>query len=98
MKKKRARRPVIAIDGPAGAGKSTLAARLAKKLGYVNIESGAMYRALALKAIEEGVPSKIKRLWRHWPAPRSFDSSPAATATACGWTAATSPAASGGRT
>lgn len=43
---------VIAIDGPAGAGKSTIAARLAKKLGYVNIESGAMYRALALKAIE----------------------------------------------
>ena len=47
--------PVIAIDGPAGAGKSTLAARLAKKLGYVNIESGAMYRALALKAIEKSV-------------------------------------------
>lgn len=47
--------PVIAIDGPAGAGKSTLAARLAKKLGYVNIESGAMYRALALKAIEERI-------------------------------------------
>lgn len=45
---------VIAIDGPAGAGKSTLAARLACKLGYVNIESGAMYRALALKAIELG--------------------------------------------
>lgn len=55
MKKKRARLPVIAIDGPAGAGKSTLAARLARKLGYVNIESGAMYRALALKAIEEGI-------------------------------------------
>ena len=53
--KKRARRPVIAIDGPAGAGKSTLAARLAKKLGYINIESGAMYRALALKAMEDGV-------------------------------------------
>ncbi len=55
MRKKRARLPVIAIDGPAGAGKSTLAARLAKKLGYVNIESGAMYRALALKAIEDSI-------------------------------------------
>lgn len=42
----------IAIDGPAGAGKSTVAARVARKLGYVNLESGAMYRALALKAIE----------------------------------------------
>src|SRR5579872_2571935 len=45
-------RLTIAIDGPAGAGKSTIAARLARKLGYVNLESGAMYRALALKAIE----------------------------------------------
>ncbi|MGA7288664.1 MAG: (d)CMP kinase, partial [Terriglobales bacterium] len=41
-----------AIDGPAGVGKSTIATRLARKLGYVNLESGAMYRALALKAIE----------------------------------------------
>jgi cytidylate kinase len=46
---------VIAIDGPAGAGKSTIASRLAKTLGYVNLESGAMYRALALKSIETGV-------------------------------------------
>lgn len=44
-------RPVIAIDGPAGAGKSTLAAHLARKFGYLNLETGAMYRALALKAI-----------------------------------------------
>jgi cytidylate kinase len=43
---------VIAVDGPAGAGKSTLAARIARKHGYINIETGAMYRALALKAIE----------------------------------------------
>lgn len=43
---------IVAIDGPAGAGKSTIASRLARKLGYVNLESGAMYRALALKAIE----------------------------------------------
>jgi cytidylate kinase len=50
------RKLVIAIDGPAGAGKSTIAAHLAKRLGYVNLESGAMYRALALKAIEENVP------------------------------------------
>lgn len=51
-----ARKMVIAIDGPAGSGKSTIAARVAKKLGYVNLESGAMYRALALKAIEQQVP------------------------------------------
>jgi CMP/dCMP kinase len=50
------RKLVIAIDGPAGSGKSTIAARLAKKLGYINLESGAMYRALALKALEQQVP------------------------------------------
>ena len=46
------RKLIIAVDGPAGAGKSTIASKLARKLGYVNLESGAMYRALALKAIE----------------------------------------------
>src|SRR5258708_15446331 len=46
---------IIAIDGPAGSGKSTLASLLAKKYNYVNIETGAMYRALGLKAIETGM-------------------------------------------
>jgi cytidylate kinase len=44
--------PVIASDGPAGAGKSTLAAHLARRFGFLNLETGAMYRALALKAID----------------------------------------------
>src|SRR5258708_15670078 len=49
------RKIVIAIDGPAGSGKSTLASLLARKYGYTNIETGAMYRALALKAMQTGV-------------------------------------------
>jgi cytidylate kinase len=49
------RRLIVAIDGPAGAGKSTVAGRLAAQFGLLNLETGAMYRAFALKAIENGV-------------------------------------------
>ncbi len=49
--------PVVAIDGPAGAGKSTIAAYLARRFGLLNLETGAMYRALALKAIRTGIDS-----------------------------------------
>jgi CMP/dCMP kinase len=46
------KRIIIAIDGPAGAGKSTVAARLAQRFHLLNLETGAMYRAFALKALE----------------------------------------------
>lgn len=47
---------VVAIDGPAGAGKSTIAQMVAKKLGYVYIDTGAMYRAVAWKVLQSGQP------------------------------------------
>lgn len=46
---------IIAIDGPSGAGKSTLAKRLAKELDFTYLDTGAMYRALALKVLREGI-------------------------------------------
>lgn len=49
------RRLIIAIDGPAGAGKSTVAKHLAAHFGLLNLETGAMYRAFALKALRGGV-------------------------------------------
>jgi cytidylate kinase len=57
---------IVAIDGPAGAGKSTLARRLAARLGYLYIDTGAMYRAVALLALRLGVsldePLKLEQL------------------------------------
>jgi cytidylate kinase len=57
---------IVAIDGPAGAGKSTLARRLAARLGYLYIDTGAMYRAVALSALRLGVsldePLKLEQL------------------------------------
>jgi CMP/dCMP kinase len=48
-------RPVVAIDGPGGAGKSTVARRLAEVLGFEYVNTGAMYRAVALAAREAGI-------------------------------------------
>ena len=47
-------RPIVAIDGPAGSGKSTVARMLAERLGYVYIDTGAMYRSVALTALRGG--------------------------------------------
>lgn len=49
-------RPVVAVDGPAGAGKSTVARALAAALGYLYIDTGAMYRAVALAAVRARIP------------------------------------------
>ena len=48
----------VAIDGPSGAGKSTLAKRLAKELGYLYVDTGAMYRSIGLFALRQGVDPK----------------------------------------
>ncbi len=50
-----AKRIVIAIDGPSGSGKSTVARVVADRLGYLYIDSGAMYRVVALRVLEEGI-------------------------------------------
>ena len=47
---------IIAIDGPSGAGKGTVARAIAHELGYRHVDSGAMYRAVGWKAIRDGVP------------------------------------------
>jgi len=51
---------VIAIDGPSGAGKSTIAMLVAKKLGFLYVDTGAMYRALTLKALKNKIPLNNK--------------------------------------
>ena len=48
----------IAIDGPAGAGKSTMAKRLAKELGFLYVDTGALYRAIGLYMLRAGVATK----------------------------------------
>lgn len=56
---------VIAIDGPAGAGKSSVARAVAKELGFTYLDSGAMYRSVALAALEQGAdPAEVARRLR----------------------------------
>lgn len=56
-------RSIITIDGPSGCGKSTAAAALARRLGYLYLDTGAMYRAVALKSLQQGVsPQDHRRL------------------------------------
>jgi cytidylate kinase len=59
-----ARGPVVAIDGPAGAGKSTVARRVARELGYLLLDTGALYRSVALAASRAGMsePRDIARV------------------------------------
>ncbi len=63
------RKPIIAIDGPSGAGKSTLSKLLARELGLVNIDTGAMYRCVALAAARRGIDpgdaAALERLCRN---------------------------------
>ncbi len=65
------RKYIIAIDGPSGAGKSTVSKKLAKKLGYLYLDSGALYRAAALYARQKGVdleaPEKVEQLCKNLP-------------------------------
>jgi CMP/dCMP kinase len=58
-------RPVVAIDGPGGAGKSTVARRLARELGFTYLNTGAMYRAVAVAASAAGIRPDDPKLEEH---------------------------------
>ena len=61
------KRFAIAVDGPAGSGKSTVAKLVAKRLGIIYVDTGAMYRTVALFCTERALPLRMKRLWlRRW--------------------------------
>ena len=61
------KRFAIAVDGPAGSGKSTVAKMVAKRLGIIYVDTGAMYRTLRCSARRRALPLRMKRLWlRRW--------------------------------
>jgi len=68
----------IAIDGPAGAGKSTIAKRVAKELSYIYVDTGAMYRAMARTCTGTG---SMQRMRRRSPEPAAERRSPSSTGT-----------------
>jgi len=67
---------IIAIDGPVGSGKSTVARRVAELLGYTHLDSGAMYRAVAWKALRDGVPLESPELLGKLAATAHIDLAP----------------------
>ena len=54
----------IAIDGPSGAGKSTVSRAAAAALGFIYVDTGALYRAVGVAALKRSIPTKDRRLWR----------------------------------
>ena len=67
---------IIAIDGPVGSGKSTVARRVAELLGYTHLDSGAMYRAVGWKALRYGVPLDAPKLLARLAADARIDLTP----------------------
>ena len=70
---------IVAIDGPAGAGKSTVARGLAERLGFRYLDTGAMYRSLTWLALYRGMPSTTGPRWERWRG-RTPSSSPSTVA------------------
>jgi CMP/dCMP kinase len=70
------RRPVVAIDGPAGAGKSTVTRELAELLGYTRVDTGALYRSVAWLALQRGTPltaeAQVAQVARELAAPQAL--------------------------
>jgi len=56
----KSRKPIIAIDGPVGSGKSTTARKVARELGFIYVDTGAMYRAITVDVLEHGVDTEIE--------------------------------------
>ena len=67
------RHRVIAIDGPAASGKSSVARELARRIGFVYVNSGAMYRAMTWAVLHAGIDPSDKAAIARWTAVSSFD-------------------------